>query len=74
MKAIEEIVDKMETAMVNIAFLIMSILAYFTLFKYRKYQKDKFFVFSLSMFPFAYFLLAFATFSYLWAKNDEDAD
>ena len=37
MKPIEEVVDKMETGMVNIAFLIMSILAYSSLFKYRKY-------------------------------------
>jgi uncharacterized membrane protein YozB (DUF420 family) len=71
---VKEVVDDMDTAMNVVAFVIMSMLTGWTLIKYRKYQKDKFFVFSLCMYPFAYFLLAIATLSYFWAENEEDND
>jgi uncharacterized membrane protein YozB (DUF420 family) len=67
---LKDVVENMDTAMNVVAFLIMSMLTAWILIKYRKYQKDKFFVFSLCMYPFAYFLLALATFSYIWAEND----
>lgn len=67
---LKDVVENMDTAMNVVAFLIMSMLTAWILIKYRKYQKDKFFVFSLCMYPFAYFLLALATFSYIWTEND----
>lgn len=57
-----------------ITFLVMFILAAWTLFKYQNQTKDNFFVFSLCMYPFAYFLLAISTIFFLWAESKEDAD
>ncbi len=54
---VDDFVNTMDTATNILTFVIMFVFTAWTLFKYRKQKTDKFFVFSLCMYPFAYFLL-----------------
>ena len=69
---IQDIVDHVDTITDIIVFLAMLILTVWCLCKYRKQLNDRFFVFSLCMYPVSYILLTTGAILYLDARSDED--